>query len=320
MAILGAGNIADTMARTMVGMRNVQCYAVASRELAKAENFAKKYGFKVAYGSYEELVKDENVELVYVATPHSHHYACVKLCIEHGKPVLCEKPFMVNTAQAEDILKLAKEKRVLVAEAIWTRYMPMAGIIRNMLSSGIIGVPSMLTCNLGYQIEHVRRLTDPALAGGALLDVGVYTINFAAMLFGDDWESIESTCVLTDTGVDASNSVTIRYKDNKMAVLCSTMRGVSDRKGIVYGSGGYLIVENINNFESVTAYNAENVRLAHLKRPKQITGFEYEVQACLDALAHGELECPQMPHTEIIRMMKVMDHCRAQWNLTYPFE
>jgi len=193
-------------------------------------------------------------------------------------------------------------------------------MIRGILQSGIIGTPTSLTANLGYQIEHVQRLTDPALAGGALLDVGVYTINFASMMFGDDIEKIDSSCLYTDTGVDASNSVTLHYKGGRMAVLCSTMRGVSDRKGIIYGSKGYVVVENINNFEMVTAYSPDNKKLVQLKRPKQITGFEYQVQACLDAIDQKAIECPQMPHAEIVKMLQIMDECRRQWGISYPCE
>ena len=147
MAILGAGNIAEQMARTIRGMRNVQCYAVASRDLKKAEQFAKKFGFKKAYGSYEELVRDEKVELIYVATPHSHHYACAMLCLQHNKPVLCEKAFTVNAAQAQELIRVARERGVLLAEAIWTRYMPMVTMIRGILQSGIIGTPTLLTAS-----------------------------------------------------------------------------------------------------------------------------------------------------------------------------
>ena len=320
MAIMGAGHIAEKMALTMSRMKRVQCYAVASRTQEKADAFAQKFGFKRAYGSYEALVQDGMVDLVYIATPHSHHYVCAKMCVEYGKSILCEKPFMVNAGQTEEILRLAKEHHVLAAEAIWTRYMPMVTMIRSVLNSGIIGRPSVLTANLGYQLEHVQRLTDPALAGGALLDVGLYTIHFASMIFGDDIEKVEASCVYTETGVDATDSVSLHYRDGRMAVLCSTMKGISDRKGIIYGSKGYIVVENINNFETVTAYDNENKKLVHLKRPKQITGFEYEVQACMDALAKGCIECVQMPHEEILRIMRVMDECRRQLHIRYPFE
>lgn len=320
MAILGAGNIARTMARTMAAMPNVECYAVASRELKKAQEFAGQFGFEKAYGSYEELVNDAAVELIYIATPHSHHYACAKLCLLNDKPILCEKAFMVNAAQAREILQISKERNVLTAEAIWTRYMPMVETIRGILADGMIGKPSVLTGNLGYQIADKERLVNPALAGGALLDVGVYALNFASMFFGDEIENIVSSCTRTDTGVDASNEVTLRYRDGRMAVLTSTMCGISDRKGIIYGSKGFLIIENINNFESVSVYDADRNRILIKECPEQITGFEYEVQACISALEKGSIQVDDMQHDEIIRMMEWMDECRRQWDIRYPCE
>lgn len=320
MAILGSGNIAQMMATTMKKMKNVQCYAVASRDFEKANSFAKAYGFKKAYGSYEELAKDSKVDLIYIATPHSHHYEHAKLCILNGRPVICEKSFTANAAQAEELIALAEEKGVFITEAIWTRYMPMVATIQEVLKSGIIGVPTYLTCNLGYYIEHVPRLQDPALAGGALLDVGVYTLNFASMIFGDKIKKVTSSCTYTETGMDASNAIIIEFEDGKMANLSSTMRGCSDRKGIIYGTHGYIVIENINNFESVKAFGRDNKELVSLKRPKQITGFEYEVQACIDALERNQLECAAMPHKETIRIMKMMDDLRASWGIKFPFE
>lgn len=320
MAILGSGNIARTMATTMKRMKNVQCYGVASRDLEKAKVFASEYGFKKAYGSYEELVNDPKVELIYVATPHSHHFEHAKLCISHGKPVICEKAFTANAKQAEELIAYAEEKGVFITEAMWIRYMPMVASIKGMIGSGIIGDPVYLTCNLGYMIEHVQRLQDPALAGGALLDVGVYTLNFASIIFGDKIKKVTSSCTYTESGMDASNAISIVYDDGKIANIGSTMRGISDRKGIIYGTNGYVIVENINNFDSVKAYNAENKEIAYIKKPKQITGFEYEVQACIDALEKGQIECPQMPHKEIIRIMQMMDSLRHEWGIQFPFE
>ncbi|HKM04097.1 MAG TPA: Gfo/Idh/MocA family oxidoreductase [Lachnospiraceae bacterium] len=320
MAILGSGNIAQTMATTMKRMKNVQCYGVASRDLEKAKVFASEYGFKKAYGSYEELVNDPKVELIYVATPHSHHFEHAKLCISHGKPVICEKAFTANAKQAEELIAYAEEKGVFITEAMWIRYMPMVASIKGMIGSGIIGDPVYLTCNLGYMIEHVQRLQDPALAGGALLDVGVYTLNFASIIFGDKIKKVTSSCTYTESGMDASNAISIVYDDGKIANIGSTMRGISDRKGIIYGTNGYVIVENINNFDSVKAYNAENKEIAYIKKPKQITGFEYEVQACIDALEKGQIECPQMPHKEIIRIMQMMDSLRHEWGIQFPFE
>ena len=319
-AIMGAGNIAGVMAKTIKKMKHVKCYAIASRDLGRAKEFAKKYGVKKAYGSYEEMVQDPKIDLVYIATPHSEHYQNMKLCIECGKAVLCEKAFTANAEQAEEIFQLAKEKGVFVTEAIWTRYMPFLSTIRGIVSSGMIGTPSMLTCNLGYHLVHVPRLMQPELAGGALLDVGVYTLNFAAMLFGADITRVTSSCTMTPTGVDASNSVTITYRDGRMAVLNSTMLGMSDRRGIIYGTNGYVEIENINNFESITVYDNSRKVIKSVKAPKQISGYEYEVISSLNAIDRGQLECWEMPHAETVRIMRMMDDLRKAWGIVYPFE
>lgn len=319
-AIMGTGNIAKTMARTIKRMKNVKCYAVASRDMTRAQAFAKEFGIKRAYGSYEEMMADHKIDLVYIATPHSEHYANMKLCIENGFPVLCEKAFTANAAQAEEIFRLAAQEKVFVTEAIWTRYMPMVTTIRGLLTSGIIGEPSMLTCNLGYPIADVPRMTEPSLAGGALLDLGVYTINFAAMMFGTDVAKIDSCCTLTPSGVDASNSITLTYRDGKMAVLNSTMLGCSDRRGIIYGTNGYMEITNINNYEAVTVYDKGGKVIKQVKAPAQITGYEYEVNSCLDALDKNADECWEMPHNETLRIMKMMDELRTRWGIKYPFE
>ena len=301
-------------------MKGVKLYAVASREKVKADVFAGKHGVKKAYGSYEELVKDNKVELIYIATPHSEHYENARLCLENNKPVLCEKSFTANAAQAEELFKLAREKHVFITEAIWTRYMPMLKTIREVIGSGVIGDPKTLTANLGYVIDKVERILSPALAGGALLDVGVYPINFAMMIFGNDIEKVRSSCTYTDTGVDRQNTVTLQYGDGKYAVLNSSMESLSDRKGIIYGTKGFAIVENINNFESITVYDASYKKAAEYKRPKQISGYEYEVEASIRAIRAGKIQCEEMPHEEILRVMKLMDSLRKEWGIVYPFE
>lgn len=320
MAILGAGSIARTMAATIREMDEVTSYAVASRDYKKAEAFAKEFGFTKAYGSYEEMLSDPEVELVYIATPHSHHYEHTKLCLNHGKHVLCEKAFSVNTRQAEEMFALAAEKKLLLTEAIWTRYIPMRKTLDEVIAGGVIGKPSILTANLGYVINHVPRLTEPSLAGGALLDVGVYTLNFALMAFGNDIQRITSTAVMTDKGVDAQNSITLVYKDGKMAVLHSTMLSQTDRQGIISGSKGFIVAENINNCEKIRVYDLNRKEIAHYEAPKQISGYEYEVRACIRAIGEGKLECEEMPHAETIRVMKLMDGLRKEWGVVYPGE
>lgn len=318
--ILGAGGIARVMAETVNGMEEAQCYAVAARDLGRAQKFAEEFGVEKAYGSYEEMLQDPQVELVYIATPHSHHYEHVKLCLEHGKHVLCEKAFTANAAQAEEILKMAEEKGILLTEAIWTRYMPMRKTIDEVVASGIIGKITSLSANLGYVIEQNERIHAPELAGGALLDLTVYPLNFASMVFGDDIVKVDASCVKIDTGVDGQDNVMLTYRDGKMATLYTTIHAQTDRRGMINGSLGYIEIENINNYESMKVYDLDRKVIASYEAPKQITGYEYEVRAAIRAIREGKTECEEMPHVETIKMMKLMDRIRADFGIVFPFE
>lgn len=318
--ILGTGNIAATMAETMAQMEEVELMAAASRTFSKAEAFAAAHGFKKAYGSYEEAAGDPETDLIYIATPHSEHAVNTKLCLEQGKHVLCEKAFAVNEKEAQEMIALAEEKHLLLAEAIWVRYMPMAETLRRTVDSGVIGKPLTLNANLAYLVSHNKRLVDPALAGGALLDVGVYTLTFASIAFGDAIEKIDTCAVMTDTGVDAQNSITLTYRDGRMAVLNSSIVTLSDRQGAIYGTKGYILVDNINNFEALRVYDTERKLIETHIRPEQISGYEYQIRACKEAIEQGLTECPQMPHGEILEIMRQMDAVRRSWGLLYPME
>lgn len=326
-AILGAGNIARQMAKTLRLMKargdKVELYAVGSRDKARGEAFAQAEGFAKAYGSYEELLRDDGVDLVYIATPHSHHGEQIEQCVTHGKAVLCEKAFTATAAQAERALALAKEKGVLVTEAIWTRYVPMRRMLDELLASGAIGTPRVLTANLGYTIYGKERIRRPELAGGALLDVGVYVLNFAAMVFGTQVERMESSVRLMDTGVDMQESITLHYPDGRMAELMATAACNTSRRCWIYGDQGCAEVDNVNNPRRITLYANANDPASVTRvidAPPQLTGYEYEVLACLRALETGALECPEMPHAETLRIMRWMDTLRHSWDMRYPFE
>ena len=318
--VLGAGAIANKVISAVVQLDKIQCWAVASRDLEKAQAFAEKYGFPKAYGSYEELVSDPEVELVYVATPHSHHFDHIMLCLTHGKAVLCEKAFTLNAEQAKKIKEYAQERQLYTAEAIWTRYMPSRAIIQETIDSGIIGTPNTLTANLSYPITHKQRVMDPALGGGALLDIGVYGLNFALMHFGADIQRIESLVRLTDTGVDGMETITLFYRDGRMAVLTHSIYCRSDRKGIIHGDKGYIVVENINDPQSIAVYDANDNLLSFREMPPQINGYEYEFLEAEAALRTGRTESDSMPLAETVRGMELMDSLRKQWGVVFPQE
>ncbi len=317
--ILGTGGIAHKMADTVAKMENVQVIAVGSRDINKAREFAGEFNIEKSFGSYEEFAACKEIDLVYVASPHSHHYEHCLLCLENGKNILCEKAFAVNAVQAAEILEIAAEKKLFVGEAMWTRYVPMRAKLDELLASGIIGEISAVTANLGYMISHVERLIKPELAGGALLDLGVYTLNFASMVLGNDISDIKSCCVKNEYGVDLNNSIMLSYKNGATALLHSNAQTMTDRRGIIYGSEGRIEVENINNPEAISVFKADGTYM-QFDAPEQITGFEYQVQAAIDSIKAGKIEAEQMPHSEILCIMKIMDSLRAEWGIKYPFE
>ncbi len=327
-AILGAGGIARMMARTLRMMKArgeaVELYAIGSRSQERADSFAREEEFTRAYGSYEALVQDPQVDLIYVASPHSEHAANMRLCVQAGKAVLCEKAFTANAKQAREVLAEAEAKGVLVTEAIWTRYQPALGMIHEMIGGDAIGQVRGLTANLCYPVEHVQRMWDPSLAGGALLDLGVYPLNFALMVLGSDVERIEGSAMLQETGVDRDNNFHLYYADGQVAHLHSCMSYRGDSRGIIYGTRGRIEVENINNPSSLALYqdqpDGSRALVETRKVPEQLTGYEYEVHACIRALEAGRIECPEMPHAETIRVMEIMDQLRAAWGVRYPFE
>lgn len=324
MGIIGAGGIARVMADTIRQMDDAECTAIAARDAERAKLFAEEYGFLRSYGSYDELLSDPDVELVYIALPHSHHYEWTLKSLNAGKHVLCEKAFAVNESQAREMISLAREKNLLLAEAIWTRYMPSRDIIREVIDSGIIGEVMTVSANLGYRIDTKERILMPELAGGALLDLTVYPLNFASMILGDKITSIDASCVMSETGVDGQDSVALHYADGRYAVMFTTIYSLTDRRGMIYGRDGFIEVLNINNPESIRVWSNDRATgpkvIREFNVPDQISGYEYEVRACSRAIAEGAVECPEMPHAQTIEMMRQMDEIRRQFGIVYPCE
>ena len=318
--IIGAGWIARKMCRAIAPFTDMEIYAIASRTLEKAEAFAAEHNIRKAYGSYEEMVSDPAVDLVYIATPHSHHYDHAMLALEHGKPVLVEKAFTANARQAEKLIETARSKGVFITEAIWTRYMPLSHKIKEIMESGIIGEPRILTATLCYMMENKERIVSGDLCGGALLDLGVYTLNFARMYFGTDIVKTVTNCHLGPSGMDMHESISLSFADGKMANLQSGALCLNDRQGIISGTEGYIRVDNINCPEVVEVYRNYELVQRYTKDEDMVNGYEYQVIECRRCIEEKLLESPMMPHEETISIMKQMDDLRKEWGVRYPYD
>ena len=318
--IIGAGWIAEKATITLNGLTDCEAYAIGSRSLEKAEACARQWNIKQAYGSYAELIADPDVDLIYVATPHSHHYDVTREALLAGKPCLVEKAFMANARQTEEILALAHERQVFLAEAIWTRYQPVVETIRQLIDSGRIGEPRMVTATLGYSMGNKARIMRPDLCGGALLDLGVYALNFVRMFFPADIVSIDGTCVKSDTGMDLTNTMTLILADGMLCNLQSSAQCVGDNIGVIAGTKGNLIIDNINNPQTITVNGPDRTYVETIRVPQQITGYEYQFLACRQALIDGRLEPVEMPHAETLYIMQLMDGLRHKWGVHYPMD
>ena len=318
--IIGTGWIAEKAAITLNGMDNCEALAVGSRSQEKAEAFASKWGIAKAHGSYRELIDDPDVDLVYVGTPHSHHFDVTKEALLAGKPCLVEKAFMANYRQAKEIVDLAHDRKVFLAEAIWTRYQPVVGMVRQLMKDGRVGEPRLLTATLGYSMGEKPRIMRPDLCGGALLDLGVYALNFVRMFFPADIVSIESQCVKSDTGMDLTNAISMVLSDGMLCNLQSSAACVGDNIGVIAGTEGNLIIDNINNPQQITVNGPDRTYIETIHVPKQITGYEYQFVACRQALIDGLLEPREMPHAETLYIMQLMDGLRRKWGVRYPMD
>lgn len=318
--IVGAGWIAAKAAETLNGLDGFRPYAIGSRSLEKAQAFAAQWGIERAYGSYTEVIDDPAVDLLYVATPHSHHFEVTKEALEKGKPCLVEKAFMANKAQAQVIVDLARRRKVFLAEAIWTRYQPALQMVRGLIQEGRIGKPQLVTATLGYSMGRKERIFRPDLCGGALLDLGVYCLNFVRMFCDVPIVSMNSQCVKTDTGMDLSNAISLVLANGILANVQSSAACVGDNIGVIAGTEGNLIIDNVNNPQRITVNGPDRVYVETIPVPKQITGYEYQFVACRDAIAAGLTEPPQMPLDETLYIMELMDGLRKDWDVRYPMD
>jgi predicted dehydrogenase len=318
--IVGAGRIAAVAARTLSGLKECEAYAIGSRSKEKAEAFAAEWHLAKAYGSYAELIADADVDLLYIATPHSHHYDVTHEALLAGKPCLVEKSFMANYWEAKAIVDLARERKVFLAEAIWTRYQPAVQIVKKLIDDGRIGDLQLITATLCYPISQKPRIMNPELCGGSLLDLGIYCLHFARMFCPSEIVSIGGHCVKSETGVDQTNTMLLTMRNGVVANMQSSVMCVGDNRGILAGSKATIVIDDINNPQRITLNTREQQAVEDIRVPQQITGYEYEFLACRQALIDGLTEPREISLDETLYLMQLMDTLRQQWGVRYPMD
>ena len=314
--ILGAGTIAHKMAETIIQMQGMELYAIGSSSYEKSRVFAEQYQIPKVYGSYVEFVQDENIELVYVATIHTMHFEHAMLCLTHHRNVLVEKPFTVNAEQAKILFDTARKNHVFISEAMWTRFMPSAQYLKTIRNQKTIGMIHSITASIGYQLTDVDRMIKKELGGGALLDIGIYPIHFAMMVMGEEPLAIDGKCLTLPSGVDGIDAIAFSW-DNCMAILHATIMSNIANTGYIHGTEGYIWIDDINNPLKIKRFDGKGNCVEELDFSNQITGFEYEIEACAEAISSGKIQCEENPHSLTLETLSKMDTLRKKWNIQY---
>ncbi|QAY65750.1 Gfo/Idh/MocA family protein [Paenibacillus protaetiae] len=319
--ILGTGSIASKFTGDLPFSSSGQAYAVGSRTKESAEKFAAKFGIPKAYGSYEELANDPEVDAIYVATPHPYHKDNTLACLRAGKAVLCEKPFTINAGELEEVISYARENKLFLMEGMWTRLLPAVVQVKQWLKEGRIGDVLHVDADFGFRtgFNPASRLFDPNLGGGALLDVGIYPVSFASMIFGSKPQSLASTAFLGETGVDEQFTLLLSYEGGKTASLSGAVRLGLRNDAYIYGTEGSIHVPSFFNAHSAALYqNGEAVETFTDDRTS--LGYHYEADEVARCLEEGLLESDAITLDESLAIMKLLDEARQQWGLQYPME
>lgn len=323
--IIAPGNIASKFATALQGVENAHRYSVASRNHERAQSFAKEYGFENVADNYNTLINEPNVDAIYIASPHVLHAEQSIACLNAGKAVLCEKPMTVNLQDARSVIDAAKKNNTFYMEAVWTRFMPVHQQIQEWINAGRIGDVQMVQSSFGFakEFEPEHRLYDPNLAGGALLDLGIYPITMAQIAIGQAPDKVSALAQIGQTGVDESVGIVLHYPQGQVATLNASVRANTSYDAWIFGSEGSIHVPLFWFAETATLYENNGPMPKEVEKFEQahaINGYEYEIQEVQRCLDQGLLESPHLPWEESLTVMKTMDEVRAQIGLKYPFE
>ena len=319
--ILGCGNIADAFATDLKTCKNAELEAVASKTEGKAKKFSTKFNVKSFYDNYESLVNNPNVDVIYIATTHNFHHENALLCLNHEKHVLCEKSFTLNATQAEELINTARKNKLFLMEAMWTRFFPCLVKLRELLEEKILGEIKSFRADFCERMKLVPegRFLNPNLGGGALLDVGIYPISFASMVYKKSPSIIKSSAYIGKTGIDEYSSYLFEYENGETAMLSSSGIYNAPYTTYIYGTKGYIKIPNFFH-PSKMILKLERGDPRRIKVSYKAKGYNYEAIEVMNCINNRKLESDVMPLDETLKIMKTMDTLRSQWGLKYPEE
>jgi predicted dehydrogenase len=320
--IMGLGGIAKKFASDLSFVENGELIAVGSRNIDKAKSFASEFSVPHVYGSYESLVQDKNIDVIYIATPHSHHHENTILCLNNDKAVLCEKAFAVNTRQTIEMIDLAKKKKIFLMEALWTKFIPQYKRLMEILHEKKLGEIKSVLIDFGFRPRTPvpERLFDPELAGGTILDIGIYNVFMAMSVLGRP-DAIEAHMTPAATGIDEQCAVLFKYNNGAMAQLFSSFVSHLPTEANINGTNGRIKLTNrFYAPESTIEYYAERFdsrELVEIKKHYHGWGYQYEAEHVAECLLNGLTESPEISFDETIERMQVLDEIRKKAGIKY---
>lgn len=319
--ILGPGKIARKFAIGLQSVPDARLMAVGSRSKERAAAFAAEFNAPRVHGSYEALAADPAVDVIYVATPHPQHHETAMMCLKAGKAVLCEKPFTLNAREGGDLVAMARQQGVFLMEAMWMRFLPVIARIKEWVDLKAIGSPRMVMADFGFRAEWnpENRVLNPQLGGGALLDVGIYALSFATMVFGGEPRKITGLSHIGETGVDEQSAVVLSYGSGELALLACAVRTRTAHEARVLGTDGSIHMPTFWHGSQATLM-VDGKEPVQVNLPLQGNGYNYEAVEVGRCLREGLRESPVMPLAETLSLMRTMDELRRQWALVYPQE
>lgn len=312
--ILGAGSIAHKFCDAVGKVDGACVAAVASKEQKRAWRFAKRHQIEDFYDNYEQLLVREDLDAIYIATTHNFHYENIMRCLEHDKPVLCEKSMVPTAAQAQEIFGLAREKNLFVMEAMWSRFLPHINQARQWIKEGRIGSLETAGCTIGFSASRdpSHRINDPALGGGAAYDIGVYAIELMTYLIDEPILEVHSMLARSETGVDKTDHITLRFP-SCIASLQATTAATVREELCIYGSEGFIRIPRAHCSHSCTLYNKRGIPVKRFHK-NYGNGFVFEVRDTMRCIHAGKFESETVPHSATLQCAEVFDRCFDGWN------
>jgi len=316
--IIGLGNIAHKFASDLQLSQDSILHGVASRDLKKANIFAEKFGATKAFGSYEDLAKDPEIDIIYIATPHAMHYENTMMCLENGKSVLCEKPLGLDAAQAKAMIKKAEEKNLFLMEGLWTRFIPATEKLLDLLAANTIGELLFVRADFGFKpLENPEsRIFNKNLGGGSLLDIGIYPIYISMLTLGLPSE-INATARLNETGIDTFCAMLFDYENGSKAILESTLEASTPTEATIYGTKGFIkLYAPFHHTQKLTLHVYGEIE-QEFNLPIIGEGYLHEIEEVITCLRNGQTQSSKHPHRFSLELSNLLDRVKEKIGLSY---